>query len=157
MILEAAIQFLASYFGTIAFSVIFYIPREHYPCCGLIGGAGWMLYWWMTVLQEVSYLPATFLAAAFVVFLSRICGVIFKCPTTIFLSAGIFPLVPGIGIYRTVYYLIIGEIDQGSLYGRQTIGTAIAIVLGIIFVFEIPQQGIAWIAKLPKIIRKKKR
>ncbi|MGI6008020.1 MAG: threonine/serine exporter family protein [Ruminococcus sp.] len=155
MILDALIQFLAAFFGTIAFSVIFLVPREHYLACGVIGGLGWLFYWWLQNCMGVSYLPGTFFAAAFVVLLSRICGVEFKCPTTIFLSSGIFPLVPGVGIYRTVYYMIIGEMDQSSLYGRQTIGTAIAIVFGIIFVFEIPQQGIAKIAKVLPVIRKK--
>lgn len=156
MIVNALFQFAASFFGTIAFSVIFFVPREHYLGCGIIGGLGWLFYWWMTTFLELSYLPGTFFAAALVVVLSRICGVMFKCPATIFLSSGIFPLVPGVGIYRTVYYMIIGEMDQSSVYGRRTIGTAIAIVLGIIFVFEIPQQGIARIARLAEKGRRKK-
>lgn len=43
--------------------------------------------------------------------------------------AGIFPLVPGIGIYRTIYYTLMKESAQSLYYGRQTVGIALAMVL----------------------------
>ena len=45
MIWEGLLQFLAAGFGTMAFSVLFSVPREHYPLCGFIGGAGWFICW----------------------------------------------------------------------------------------------------------------
>ena len=43
MILEGILQFLAAAVGTVAFSVLFSVPREHYPLCGFIGGTGWLI------------------------------------------------------------------------------------------------------------------
>ena len=40
MITDAVLQFLAAFFGTIAFSVLFSVPKEHYPLCGVIGETG---------------------------------------------------------------------------------------------------------------------
>ena len=157
MIIDALIQFVAAFFGTIAFSVIFFVPREHYFGCGLIGGLGWLLYWCLTAHLGLSYLGGTFFAAAFVVLLSRICGVAVKCPATVFLSPGIFPLVPGVGIYWTVYSMIIGEMEHSSAYGRQTIGTAVAIVLAIIFIFEIPQPWIGAIGRRVAVKERKRK
>ena len=61
---------------------------------------------------------------------------------TLFLIAGIFPEVHGIGIYRTIYYTLLENNELSLYYGRETLGIAIAIVLGIIFVFEIHQKTI---------------
>ena len=59
----------------------------------------------------------------------------------VFLIAGIFPLVPGAGIYYTSYYFIMNNMSEFSRYGMETIKVAGAIVLGIIFGFSLPQ---AW-------------
>ena len=96
----------------------------------------------------MSYFSGTIVASAVVVLLSRICGVGLRCPATLFMLSGLFPLVPGVGIYWTVYSMITGDLIEASRYGRQTLGTAIAIVLGICFVFEIPQKTIAKIASV---------
>ncbi len=45
-------QVLAAFFGTIAFSVLFGVPRQYYAYCGLVGGAGWWLYLARTSVVE---------------------------------------------------------------------------------------------------------
>ena len=45
MIAEGILQFLAACIGTVAFSLLFSVPREHYPLCGFIGGTGWLICW----------------------------------------------------------------------------------------------------------------
>ena len=62
-----------------------------------------------------------------------------ECPVTIFLISGIFPLVPGAGVYWTAYYIVMDELGQAVQTGYLAVKVAVAIVLGIIFVFEIPQ------------------
>ena len=57
---------------------------------------------------------------------------------TVFLISGIFPLVPGAGIYWTAYYLVTGQMGQAVSSGFVAVKAAVAIVLGIVFVFEIP-------------------
>lgn len=148
MIVNIVLQFIAAFFGTIAFSIMFCVPRQYYPWCGLIGGLGWITCWIIMNPLSMSYFTGTFVASAVVVLLSRICGVGLKCPATLFMLSGLFPLVPGVGIYWTVYSVITGDLVEASRYGRQTFGTAIAIVLGICFVFEVPQKMIAKIASV---------
>lgn len=62
-----------------------------------------------------------------------------KCPITIFLISGIFPLVPGAGIYYTVYYLVTNQLSMASLKGMESIKIVFAIVLGIVIVVQIPR------------------
>ena len=131
-------QLLAAGVGTAAFSVLFYVPRKYYGFCAACGAWGWLTYFvleWagMTVTE------ATFFAAAAEVFLSRLFAVMERCPATLFMIPGIFPLVPGAGIYWTAYYVVTDQMDLASRTGFSAVKAAVAIVLGIIFVFEIPQ------------------
>nr|WP_297873814.1 threonine/serine exporter family protein [uncultured Blautia sp.] len=142
MIVDGMLQFLAACAGTIGFSVLFSVPREHYVRCGVIGGAGWLVCWTLIHGFQMGTIEANFLATVFIALASRISSTVKKCPVTLFLIAGIFPEVPGIGVYRTIYYSILEDHQKSILYGRETLGIAIAMVLGIILVFEIPQKTI---------------
>lgn len=142
MIADGVLQFLAACFGTIAFSVLFSVPKEHYALCGFIGGTGWLICWIFIHVFQAGAVEANFAATVFITLASRIGSTVKKCPVTLFLIAGIFPEVPGIGIYRTIYYSILDNSQLSVHYGRETLGIAIAMVLGIILVFEIPQKTI---------------
>lgn len=148
-------QFLAAFLGTVAFSVIFQVPRRYYADCGGIGGLGWIVCW-LLMQADVSAYFSTLVATIFVVLSSRLCGTWLKCPVTVFLLSGIFPLVPGVGIYWTLYYLIEGNVLKCSEYGRHSMGIAGAIVLGIIFTFEIPTKTISKICNFKMNKRGKK-
>lgn len=124
--------------GTVAFALLFGVPRRYFPFCGLIGGAGWLLYAALTARGYATPTEATFFAAVLVILLSRVCAVVERCPVTVFLISGIFPLVPGAGIYWTSYYLVMGEMGLALSSGFAAVKAAFAIVLGIVFVFEIP-------------------
>ena len=135
---QLAKEILSAVVGTVSFSVLFGVPREYYPYCGFIGGAGWLVY----CLAEL-FLPGSgpcFLATAVVILLSRTAAVVKHCPVTIFLIAGIFPLVPGAGVYWTVYHIVMEELFLAVSTGYSAMKEAIAIVMGIVFVFELPQK-----------------
>ncbi len=142
MIVEGILQFLAACIGTVAFSLLFSVPREHYPLCGFIGGTGWLICWVCINVLGAGAVAGSFFATVFITLASRIGSTVRKCPVTLFLIAGIFPEVPGIGIYRTVYYSLLENNRLSLHYGRETLGIAIAMVLGIVIVFEIPQKTI---------------
>lgn len=134
-------EFFAAATGTMAFALLFHVPKKYYPFCGLIGGCGWVCY---EILLNVCSAPvATFFANTVVVLLSRFFAVRKQCPVTLFLISGIFPLVPGAGIYWTAYYMVTNELDLAGQRGFQTLKIAVAIVLSILLVFELPQRVFA--------------
>ena len=110
-------EFLTSFVGTIAFALLFQVPKEYYVNCGLAGGCGWICY--KLLLAGCGLFGSTFFA-------------------------GIFPLVPGAGIYWTAYYVVTDQLAKASDRGFQTLKIAVAIVLGILFVFEFPQKWFRW-------------
>lgn len=139
-------QIIVAGVGTVAFSILFGVPKLYYPYCGIIGSAGWFIY---SILVGISSEPiATFFAAIIVIILSRLFAVLKKCPVTIFLISGIFPLVPGAKIYWTAYYIVTDKLTEANSAGFLAFKIVVAIVLGIVFIFEIPQ-------KIFKIVIKK--
>lgn len=130
-------EFLAAFAGTMAFALLFQVPKRYYLLCGLTGACGWICY--ALLLNWCSAPIATFFANVAVVFLSRLFAVKQRCPVTVFLIAGIFPLVPGAGIYWTAYYIVTNDLNQAGARGFLTLKIAVAIVLGILLVFELPQ------------------
>lgn len=139
---------LAAFIGTVAFALLFSAPRKYYAWCGFIGMAGWVCF---RLLQApTGRMASVFLASVLVVFLSRMCAVWESCPVTIFMVAGLFPLVPGAGIYWTVYELVMKNAAEAISRGFVALQDAVAIVLGIIAVFELPQKVFAVVRRRGK-------
>ena len=138
------IQFALSMIATMAFAILFSAPRNEWLLCGLSGAIGWIVYYVMfhhNLGLVLSTTVATFMLSIF----SRTLAVIRKQPATVYLLSGIFPLVPGAGIYYTAYYLITGESTLCYSKGMETCEIAASIVFGILFAFAIPQ---SWLNKL---------
>lgn len=134
------IQVIAAAVGTIAFALLFGVPRKYYMTCGVIGGTGWFLYLFMTKRMEMTAVEATFIATVIVVLMSRFSAVKERCPATIFSVPGIFPLIPGGGIYWTAHYIVLNQYNMAMESGIEAVKAAFALVLGIIVVFELPQK-----------------
>lgn len=133
-----ALQILAAAVGTVAFAVLFSVPNKYYIYCGITGAAGWMFCSLVNTYTFCTPTEATFFATIIVVLLSRYFAVWEKCPVTVFLISGIFPLVPGAGIYWAAYYLVTNQISEAVSNGFAAVKAAVAIVLGIVVVFELP-------------------
>ena len=130
-------QTLVAFVATVAFGVLFQVPREQYAFSGICGAAGWLCY--LLVMQNYpSTTIASFAAAVVLTMMSRIFAVWRKTPVTVFLICGIFPLVPGAGIYYTAYYFIMGDNAMALSKGIETIKITVAIALAIVFVFSMP-------------------
>ena len=131
-------QIFAAFLGTVAFALLFGVPRNCYIFCGLIGGLGWLVYSVTCLGADETF--AVLLATMAVVFLSRLIAVRMHCPATLFLIPGIFPLVPGAGVYWAAYYVVTDRLMLAMQTGYAAAKTAVAIVLGSICIFEFPQK-----------------
>lgn len=129
---------ICAFFGTLGFTILFNVDRKYYFWCGITGMAGWAGY--LFAVEYTSATIATFFGALIVVLLSRILSVRQKCPITVFLVAGIFPLIPGSSVYYTAYYFATNCFEMAAIKGVESIKTAFAIVAGIVFVVSIPRE-----------------
>ena len=129
---------LCSFVGTVAFSMMFNVHSKYYFYCGLTGTAGWVVYCLLAPMGSSVF--ATFIGTIVVVLMSRILAVWRKCPITVFLISGIFPLIPGTSVYYTAYYFVMNDLTMATQKGILALKLAFAIVLGIVFIVSIPRQ-----------------
>ena len=132
------LELISATVGTVAFSLLFGVPRKFYLYCGGIGAAGWLMYKLMLEKVGLSIAVSVFLATVVIVLLSRYAAVFEKCPATVFLITGIFPVVPGAQIYWATYYLVTDQLYEALDSGFLALKIMISIVLGIVVVFELP-------------------
>lgn len=140
------LQFIVSLFATFAFAYLFAAPKKELIYCGLTGAIGWIVYL-ISIECGCGMALANILASFVLTTFSRIFAVIRKNPSTVYLRPGIFPLVPGAGIYYTSYYFIMNDTAKCVEYGTDTLIVAGSIVLGILFGSALPQN---WFNKLQR-------
>ena len=134
------VQTLAAFVGTLAFADLFGVPRAQYITAGITGAVGWCLYLVLVRLAGVSPVVAIILSSVLICILARVAAIAQKCPAQVFLLCGIFPLVPGAGIFWCTYYLVSGQLAESLTTGFGAVKAAVAIVLGIIVAMELPQR-----------------
>lgn len=138
------IQALAAMVGTMAFACLFGADRVQYLGMGLIGASGWVAYLLLVRHAGMTAPVATLIATMLVCLMARLVAVPARCPAQLFLLCGIFPLVPGAGIFWSTYYLTAGELEMATSAGFMAAKVTVALVLGIVFLMELPQR---WFSK----------
>jgi len=143
------VQLLAAYVGTVAFAVLFGVPRKYYLDSGLCGMLGWLLYLILVNHTGLSVANVVFFATVLVTFTAMVLAIVRKCPITVYLICGIFPLVPGAGIFWTTYNLVSEQLGAAVQTGVTALKVTIAIAFGIILVAELNGKNRIgrWLAK----------
>ena len=131
------VQLLAAYVGTVAFAVLFGVPRKYYLDSGLCGMLGWLLYLILMNYTELSVANVVFFATVLVTFTAMVLAIVRKCPITVYLICGIFPLVPGAGIFWTTYNVVSEQLGAALHTGVTALKVTVAIAFGIILVAEL--------------------
>ena len=130
-------QFFIAGAGTLSFAILFACPKRTLPYCGLVGAVGWFVYE-LAVMLGADSAAASLLAVIPLTLLTRVFAITLKMPVTVFLLSGIFPLVPGAGIYYTAYYFIQGNNALALSNGISTFKVAVALAVGISLVLSVP-------------------
>lgn len=122
------IQCLAALFASAFFGELLRQPRGSIPYTALIGLNGYIIY-----LLLNSNTLAFFVAALAVGLLCELTARIQHRATTVYLVAAIIPLVPGLGLYRTMMFIAQDDYNQALSMGVQTLAGlgAIAVALTI--------------------------
>ena len=126
------IQMLAALVGTASFAVLFGAPRKHYLSAGIVGMLGWIAFLLVFRYTPLGVVGGTLVASTLVAFLSRLFAKKLKCPSTVFLICGEFPLIPGAGVFWSSYYVVSEQMGASLNAGFTAVKVTIAIVLGII-------------------------
>ena len=129
------LEMFVAFAATMAFAVIFNVSRSELIFCGIAEG----VYLFTLRISDETAL-AIFVASIAVTVLSRILANVRRMPVTVYLISGIISLVPGAGMYNTVYNIISSDYMKAMYTGVDTIKVAVAIAVGIVLVFALPNK-----------------
>ncbi len=129
-------QILGAFFAVVSLAVVMSVPKKFLFFTGIVGAIGWSIYL-ICVKMNTTILFASFCAAIVISLLSHTFARIFKTPVTVFLISGITPLVPGTGMYRTVYSMITNDYKMASEYLIYTLQIAGVIAIAILIMDTI--------------------
>lgn len=125
-----------SFISTLGFTIMFNIPKNQIIRASIIGSTGWLIFHFYST-QSNSPIIAAFWGALAVGILGELLARIKKQPATIFIIPGIIPLVPGAGMYYTMYYLVQNELVDAAKIGIETFMIALSIAIGIILATSV--------------------
>ena len=127
------IQSLFAFFVSLGFGILFNIKGNKLFYAGIGGGLGWFI----SIYCESLGLNTTssfFIASIIFSIYSEIMARVLKTPVTTLIICALIPLVPGGGMYYTMYEAINGNIMKASELGIDTMASAGSLALGIIFI-----------------------
>lgn len=129
------LSILSAFISTIGFSIVFHAERKHLLVCGGVGAIAWTLYL-IAEQKGCSSVLASFIAAFVVTAISYLLAKKRKTPITVFLIAGIIPLVPGLGLYRMMSALLDENYGLALDYATLTFEIA-AVIAGAISIVSL--------------------
>lgn len=146
------IEIVYAFFATFFFSIIFNLSGKKIILTSLCGALGWLA---LLLAQNAKYSKTAsfFIAAIVITIYSEILAKKFKTPVTTSLIPGLIPLVPGGGIYYTMYYIVSNEFLAARAKGMETLSITVAISVGIFLVstfFQIFNKFIKYLTVLRK-------
>lgn len=130
------IEVIASFFVAYSFGILFNIKGKYLIIASGGGAIGWFLYkFCMQISIGESF--SLFIASVGFSIYCETCARLYKTPSTILSVCCLIPLVPGYGVYNTLYAFLRKDYMQAVDYGVSTISNACALALGIIFISTI--------------------
>ncbi len=133
------IQTFVSFMASLGFGIIFNIKGKNLIFAALGGGLSWFCYLFFSRFST-SDAVSFFLSSIIFSIYSEICARILKTPVTTIVVCALIPLVPGAGMYYTMYETITGNVSGAIELGLTTLANAGSLALGVIFVSTITRQ-----------------
>ena len=124
-----------AFVGCMGFCFVFHLRGVSCVWASLGGALGWGVYLLLGFLQHdiPRYFIATLVLAAYCEVMARLS----HKPATCYLVIAVLPLVPGGGIYYTMYYCLSGDNGRFAQEGLHTLGIAGALAAGILIVVSL--------------------
>ena len=129
---DALRYLLGAFFGTVGFDMLARVPRRAWLPSGLIASLVYLVYW-LLPMTGVSEYMAVFCGSLLGSILGQLWARRSRMINTVFLMSAIVPVVPGLGLYRTMASLGQGHITQGASQGIQAMIIIAMTALGLVF------------------------
>lgn len=132
-------QTVVALIASLGFGVIFNIRGKNLFFATIGGGLSWLSYLLLKKFN-ISDILSLFISSVIFSIYSEVCARFLKTPVTTLVICALIPLVPGAGMYYTMYETITGNVSNALELGLNTIASAGTLALGVIFVSTITKQ-----------------
>jgi uncharacterized membrane protein YjjB (DUF3815 family) len=119
MILELLLQMLYCFGASFFYALIMNAPKKTLVHSSVIASLGYLIY--IVCVNNGNLKLGFLLGTAFITFLGELYARKFKMPATIFIFPGIIPIVPGLGLYETMYEFVQNDISAALEVGVNTL------------------------------------
>jgi uncharacterized membrane protein YjjB (DUF3815 family) len=143
-VLELSLALLWALLATMGFGLLFRAPLRDLPFAALGGALAWGAYMGMRALSDSDAFSYFAASIAVGLYAETLAGLL-KRPAALFILCSIIPLVPGGGMYYTMFYAVSGRADEASSALFATLSAAGAIAAGLAVASAIAR--IIWIKK----------
>lgn len=128
ILLEMVVAFVAVFFIAVTLEA----PKRTLRYGAMAGGLGWGVY--LVGLLFMDIVAATFMASLFIAWIAHLFARYLKTPVTIYFIPAFIALVPGAGVYQSVYSFINKEYALAQQHLVLTLQISGAIALAIFIV-----------------------
>lgn len=128
---------IGSFGASLFFGMLFHAPKRCLICASLIGAIPYVID--LLVAQFTgSPVYAAFAASLLIAFFSELAARRLHAPATIFASIGVIPLVPGGGLYQTMFHMVQNDYSEAAVTGVETllIAGCIALAIAVVATFS---------------------
>jgi uncharacterized membrane protein YjjB (DUF3815 family) len=113
-------DFLFCLLATVAYSILMSVPKKAVIWASFLAGIGYIIYDLIFIYGKQELL-AYFTATLFIAISGEGLARIIKMSSIMFIFPAIIPLVPGIGLYRTMLMLVENDFNNFLRAGSQTL------------------------------------
>ncbi|MDP3486511.1 MAG: threonine/serine exporter family protein [Bacillota bacterium] len=128
--MKIIISLAACFVATTCFAVVFSSPKKALPYSGLCGTLGYAVYL-LSLELKFGLAAAVFLAASVIGIAAELLARKLRMPATVFITAGIVPLVPGASAYLAMLHFSQGDYPAALLAASTVAYVACAISAGL--------------------------
>ena len=131
-VLQIALEMVVAFVAVFFIAVTLEAPKRTLRYGALAGGLGWGVY--LVGLLFMDIVAATFMASLFIAWIAHLFARYLKTPVTIYFIPAFITLVPGAGVYQSVYSFINKDYALAQQHLVLTLQISGAIALAIFIV-----------------------
>ena len=130
------IETVAAYGVAVGFGILFNIKGRTLRVAGVGGAIGWFVYKITSIYMGFAPGEAFAAGVSFSVY-CEVCARVYMIPATIPSACALIVLVPGFGVYRSIYEFILEHYVTAGNVMTETLASAGALALSLVFVTSL--------------------
>ncbi len=132
------VQMFMAFMACLFFAIVYNTPKKDLIYCGIFGGLGYGLFYFLSHFYGFGSM-ANFFGAALIAVMARIVSKKRQMPIMVYVLPSVYPLAPGGNMYRAAYAIIKSDMYNAADQAMICIKVVGLCVIAIILVLSLPE------------------